>query len=60
MSIVDQHGQVVNAASAAEAAVHAELRRSLAHGREFYRPTPQVLAAVNRMRERFDLTPLIA
>lgn len=41
-----------------EQAVHRRLRASVARGREYYRPTPEVLAVINDMRRDFGLLPL--
>ena len=41
-----------------EQAIHAQLVDHLAHGREYYRPTPEVMAVVNDMRERIGLEPV--
>ena len=38
-----------------EQAIHAALRSSRERGREYYRPTPEVLAVVNQMRDEFNL-----
>lgn len=43
-----------------EQAIHDALKPHRAHGWEYYHATPEVLAVVNRMRERFDLVPLTA
>lgn len=42
-----------------EQAVHAGLVEHRAHGREFYHPTPEVIAVVNEMRATYNL-PLLA
>jgi hypothetical protein len=41
-----------------EQAIHAQLRSSVARGREYYHPTAEVLAVVNDMRQDFNLPPL--
>lgn len=41
-----------------EAVLHTQLRTHLAHGREYYRPTPEVMAVVNEMRRQLGLRPL--
>jgi len=43
---------------AEEQAIHGRLRDHVAYGREFYRPTPEVMAVVNRMREQIGLDHL--
>ncbi len=43
-----------------ENALHHSLRASVAHGREYYHATPEVLAVVNDMRADFNLPPLTA
>lgn len=43
-----------------ELEIHHLLREHVHHGREWYNPTPAVLAVVNRMREPFGLEPLAA
>lgn len=42
----------------AERGVHQTLRSSVAHGDEYYHPTPEVLAVVNEWREAFGLPAL--
>ncbi len=44
----------------AEQAVHRQLRASVARGREYYHPTPAVLAVVNDMRTGLGLAPIAA
>lgn len=41
-----------------ESAIHATLRDSRARGREYYRPTIQVIAVVNEMRQSNGLSPI--
>lgn len=41
-----------------ERAIHQTLTAHRARGREYYHPTPAVLAVVNEMRDRFDLPHL--
>lgn len=41
-----------------ERAVHRSLRRHLAHGHEWYRPTPEVLDLVNQWRSELGQPPL--
>lgn len=41
-----------------EQALHAALVEHLHHGREWYYPTPGVMAVVNEMRERLGLEPV--
>jgi hypothetical protein len=41
-----------------EQAIHATLIPHRARGREYYHPTPEVLAVVNDMRSDFNLPPL--
>jgi hypothetical protein len=43
---------------AEEQAVHASLRPHLAHGQEYYQPTPEVLAYVNDLRSRLGVEPI--
>lgn len=43
-----------------EQALHEQLAEHRHHGREWYRPTPAVLAVVNEMRETLGLEPLAA
>jgi len=43
---------------AEEQAIHARLRDHVAYGREFYHPTPEVVAEVNGMREQIGLDHL--
>ena len=43
-----------------ERAVHRSLRAHLAHGQEWYRPTPEVLALVNEWRSAMGQAPLAA
>lgn len=43
-----------------EAAIHAQLAAHVHHGREWYNPTPEVLAVVNDMRAEFNLDPIAA
>lgn len=43
-----------------ESAVHEGLRDHVAHGREYYHPTPEVLAAVNAMRDEWNLPHIAA
>ena len=43
-----------------ELAIHHSLAAHVHHGREWYNPTPEVLAVVNEMRAGFDLDPLAA
>lgn len=43
-----------------EQELHARLTEHLHHGREWYYPTPAVLAVVNEMRERLGLEPVAA
>jgi len=43
-----------------EQRLHDSLREHVDHGREYYRPTAEVLAVVNRWREVFRLDPLAA
>lgn len=50
----------VNGTRIEEQAIHRTLTAHLARGREYYRPTPAVLAVVNDMRKRFNLPPLAA
>jgi hypothetical protein len=38
-----------------EAAIHDRLRPHLAHGQEYYHPTPAVMAVVNDMRDTFGM-----
>lgn len=41
-----------------EQSIHALLVGNLHHGREWYYPTPDVLAVVNEMRDRIGLAPV--
>lgn len=41
-----------------EQAIHALLAEHRHHGREYYHPTPEVLAVVNEMREALALEPV--
>lgn len=41
-----------------EQSLHARLAGHLHHGREWYYPTPGVMAVVNEMREAFGLAPV--
>ena len=41
-----------------ELAIHHALAAHVHHGREWYNPTPEVMAVVNGMRENFGLDPL--
>lgn len=41
-----------------EQAIHRSLAAHLAHGREWYFPTPGVMTVVNDMRERLGLEPV--
>ena len=41
-----------------ERAVHATLAEYVARGREYYHPSPAVLAAVNDMRARINMDPM--
>lgn len=43
-----------------EQAIHTRLIGHRARGREYYHPTPEVLAVVNEMREDFGLPPIAA
>ena len=43
-----------------EKAIHAALVEHLHHGREYYAPTPEVLAVVNDMRAVLNMPPLTA
>lgn len=43
-----------------EQQLHARLIEHVHHGREWYYPTPGVLAVVNEMRERLGLEPVAA
>lgn len=43
-----------------EQRIHDRLSAHVHHGREFYNPSPEVLAVVNEWREPFGLTPLAA
>jgi hypothetical protein len=43
-----------------EQAIHADLLEHLHHGREWYRPTPAVMAVVNEMRAELGLDPVAA
>lgn len=43
-----------------EQAIHATLNASCARGREYYHPTPEVLAFVNGIRQGYGLDPLPA
>lgn len=43
-----------------EAKIHAGLVDHRARGHEYYHPTPEVLAVVNEMRERFNLPHVAA
>jgi len=43
-----------------EQEIHADLRSFVARGREYYHPTPEVLAVVNAMRESLNMPPLAA
>lgn len=43
-----------------EQEIHRALREHVARGREWYNPTPEVLAAVNEMRDRFNMPHLAA
>lgn len=43
-----------------EQALHAAMKDHLARGREYYHPTPEVLAVVNRMRHDLGMTPVAA
>lgn len=43
----------------AEQAIHDQLSGHAHHGREWYYPTPEVLAVVNDMRARVGLEPLV-
>ena len=43
-----------------ELAIHQSLAGHAHHGREYYNPTPEVLAVVNELREYFKLDPLAA
>ena len=43
-----------------EQTIHASLTAHLHHGREWYYPTPGVLAVVNEMRQRVGLAPIAA
>lgn len=43
-----------------EREIHLRLRPHLAHGREYYNPTPQVLEVVNDMRDEFNLPHIAA
>lgn len=43
-----------------EQELHAALLDHLAHGREYYHPTPAVLEVVNHMRETCSLPPIAA
>lgn len=45
---------------AAELAIHRRLRAHRHHGREWYYPTPEVLAVVNEMRTAMGLEPIAA
>lgn len=40
--------------------IHQRLKAHTHHGREYYNPTPEVLAVVNEMREYYNLDPLAA
>lgn len=41
-----------------EQALHAQLRESVAHGREYYHPTPEVLAFINDIRADLGVDPI--
>jgi hypothetical protein len=41
-----------------EQAIHAQLQASVAHGREYYHPTPEVLTFINGLREALGIQPL--
>ena len=43
-----------------EQAIHARLTEHVAHGREYYHPVPEVLAAVNEMRDALNMPQLSA
>lgn len=43
-----------------EKAIHVDLRRHRARGREYYRRAPDVLAVVNEMRDHFNLPHIAA
>ena len=43
-----------------EQTIHGQLTAHLHHGREWYYPTPGVLAVVNEMRQRVGLAPIAA
>lgn len=41
-----------------EQALHDQLHASVAHGREYYHPTPDVLAYVNSLRQALGIQPV--
>jgi hypothetical protein len=43
-----------------EQAIHASLVEHLDHAREYYRPTPEVLAVINQMRESLNMPHVAA
>lgn len=43
-----------------EQAIHATLAAHIHHGREYYHPTPEVLAVVNSMREALSMPHVAA
>lgn len=55
------HGEIV-ALTPGEREQEMDLHRQLAdhvhHGREYYLPTPEVMAVVNEWRERWNLEPI--
>jgi len=43
-----------------EQAIHDRLVEHVAHGREYYRPVPAVIAVVNELRAHFGMEPIAA
>lgn len=50
----------LGATYAEEQALHDSLAEHVAHGREFYHPTTEVLAVLNAMRDEIGMPPLVA
>lgn len=60
--IYNLHGEILGftiGSLADEQALHAALSAHIHHGREWYHPTPEVLAVVAEMREELGLPPLV-